>query len=539
MIQSAVCLSLLILASRLYAAPLPTNQSKHPVRVAKKNRSHNTKTLKTAFDLPPVLLGQGAPEAGENHESIHTGIRMLSEIIARIEARGFKKPNFEKFFERALQAAVPYDAHSGFYSKSSYKNMLESTAGEFSGIGVTITSKQADDAALTVLDVIEDGPASEAKLISDEEIITTTGLAAGDEIIEVDKEKLQGLTTDEAIAKLKGPTRSTVVIKVIRNKKLHEFSIVRGEVKHEVSLCYHFKNNNVFYLSLRVFSENAPKLLKDLLLKAMKQNANGIILDLRRNPGGVLDIAVDIVGLFAKKGSLVVSTKNGSGQTVSSYSTTTQPIFASDIPLFILTDNYTASAAEILAGCLHYYARQEADKDSPRLNAFVVGNQTFGKGSVQEVMPISNGCALKLTTMLYYLPSGQTIQALGITPDFVINPLNSQTQDEKLMRSFHGRESDLQNHITRDDVATVDKTAPEPAQAKKATHDSKPLTLSEKRLKKLREDNQVKAALTLINLFRHGQQHSPHLMDTHEKTIAFLKSLYVTDENLQVEKICS
>lgn len=484
-------------------------------------------------------------EPSLDDKNIFNGMRMLSEVIAHIEQRGFKKPDFAKFFEQALGAAVPYDTHSAFYSKEAYKNMMESTAGKFSGIGVTITSKNPDDLGLTIVEVLDGGPASEAKPLSDDDtIIGTPGLQPGDQIVEANNEKLKGLSTDEAINKLKGPTGSTVTVKIIRNKKMLEYSIVRGEVTHEVSHCYAFKDYDVYYISLRMFSENATSLIEENIQHAINNNARGMIIDLRRNPGGVLDIVVDIAGLFIPKGSLVVYTKDGKGNEVSSYKTAREPIFNSSMPIFVLIDNFTASASEILASTLRIYSEQSAAQNGPKLNVFILGTQSYGKGSVQEVIPISNGCALKLTTMLYYMPDKTAIQAAGVTPDFVVEQTHKQTSEDKVLQSFHGREDAQKNHISRADVQRVDQgesvqnntpQADTPTSTKKEDEHIQ-LTPAQKKEKKIAEDNQIKAAITMINLLHAAR---PEQVATRTDALKFLSSVYVTDKELSVTRIPS
>ncbi len=504
--------------------------------------SRNARMMARSDDLQKNITASDTEKTqAANNKMIYPGLRMIAEVIAKCEEKSFRPVNFKQFIEEALSAALPCaDPHSAFYDEKAYKHMLDQTAGSFSGIGVTIASKMPDDDGLVIVDVLEGGPASEATLRGDDDSIPKNGLARGDEIVEIDGDKLKGLSSDECICKLKGPSGTTTIVKVVRKKKLVEFSIVRGEVKHPIAQCYKIKNANVFYISLRLFTENAAKSLGKLLKAACAQQASGIILDLRRNPGGILDAAVDIAALFVPKGSRIVVTKDRRGNEISSYYTTTPPIYQSNIPLFILTDNFTASASEILAGALCHYSNIAPADDKNKLLVFVLGTQSFGKGSVQEVMPICNGCALKLTTMLYYLPDQTSIQATGVTPDFIVQALQEPTDETKLLKEFAGSERTLRYHITRNEVISIEKNESTPEEQPKkeeAVTEEKTSTPAQRRIKALSEDNQVQSAITLINALNMARTHTPQLVNTRQNALSYLKSIFIPSQDLAIEEI--
>ena len=232
-------------------------------------------------------------------KAIFTWFRTLSEVIHLVAQRHYKKVDIANLIQEALKAAIPKtDPHSSFFTQASYKSAIESTSGKFSGIGVSIMNKAPEDDALVVIDVIQGGPAAKA------------GLEAGDKIIAVDGDTLKGLTSDEVINKLRGKIGTSVGIKIMRKKKPLEFTIKRAVIKDQNLQCYNFKNQNIFYVSLKMFADNTPTQMKKILKQVKEKKSKGLIIDLRRNPGGVLESAVDMVGLFEPKGSLVVSTKN-------------------------------------------------------------------------------------------------------------------------------------------------------------------------------------------------------------------------------------
>ncbi|MFH1832418.1 MAG: S41 family peptidase, partial [bacterium] len=455
-----------------------------------------------------------------------------------------------KFIQDALKAAVSQvDAHSSFFMPKSYKSMMESTKGEFSGIGVSVITKNPEDETLDIIDVIEDGPAFKA------------GLETGDKIVEVNGEKLKGLSGDEVVNLLKGKTGTVVTIKLIRKKKPLEFKVVRSIIKDQTSSCYFFEEQNVYYVMLKVFNEVAAEQVRDILQKANKGKCKGIVLDLRRNPGGTLDSAIEMAGLFVNKGSLVVSTRDNNGKLIAEYRTTQDPVLASDVPIFIMVDNFTASASEILAGALRYHSNQ-TDKHK-HLKVFLIGTETFGKGSVQELIPIKNDCALKLTTMLYYLPINELIQAIGIKPDFTILPKITPSQEMKWVNELYGKESSLKSHITLAEVqnkakeeekenktgfwsklfkATEDTGFTDVAKAKKDKPDNKdPKEDKESWEKKQREsishDVQVQASVSLINLFDFAKKNGIKAIETRAGAITFLRKNFLTDDDIKVVKI--
>lgn len=510
----------------------------------------------------------------DQEKDVFQWFQTYAEVVSLVQKKGFKTVDFSKFIQNSLKSAVAnIDAHSAFFDQESYKAALEVTSGEFSGIGVSVLTKAPDDDALVIVEVIQNGPAEKA------------GLKRGDKIVAVNKDKLRGLSGDEVVTKLKGKSGSEVVLKVIRDRKPMEFTVKRDIIKDQTSLCYYFKDQGVYYLSLSTFTENAASQMAGLLKKANDGRCNGIVLDLRRNPGGTLESAIDMAGLFLPKGSLVVVTKDSKKHTVASYYTRTEPLLKSDVPIFILVNNLTASAAEILAGCLAHHSRkgvQIVDKQNGHkatkhnLMVFVVGMPSFGKGSVQELIPIKNGCALKLTTQLYFLPENTSLQATGISPDFMVKPKLVPADEMKWMAEFYGKESAMKNHISAKEVAQVfgakltrEEEKPEEDALSKSSSledivefgdDERPVekgsmsrgersldgkernkkpekTWEAKRQEELALDVQVQACVNLVNLFNLARKAMPRAVETRQKTFSFLKQQYLCDEPAKIEKI--
>jgi carboxyl-terminal processing protease len=472
-----------------------------------------------------------AKPAVDPEQEIYQWFRTCAEIVSTIKDKALRNVEYKNFFNRAFGAAASeIDSHSAFLNADSYKAAIESASGEFSGIGISIVSKPTEDDSLGIIDVVSGGPAEKA------------GIKAGDKIVEIASKKLRGLSSDEVINLLKGPIGSSLKIKTIRNKKPMEFDVTRDLIKDQASLCYRFNEQNIYYLSLKIFSNSVADQIGSLLKKANTGQCKGIVLDLRRNPGGVLESAIEMASLFLKKRSLVATTKNKHGDVVNKYYTAQEPILTSDTPIIILIDNFTASAGEILAGSLQYHAMQDNAGGKP-LMVFLVGTTTFGKGSVQEVIPITNGCALKLTTMLYYLPGDTSIQATGIAPDFVVKPKTAPAEELKWVQEMYGQEKSLKNHITPEEAAGKPKPTAAEEEAKKAASSAKDgqaettASIEEKQKEAIGQDNQVQAAVNMINLLTLAKKAQPKSVATRKSALSFLKEHFMSDDTTELVKI--
>jgi carboxyl-terminal processing protease len=478
----------------------------------------------------------------EHEASMHRWLNTTAEVISLMEKKSFRKIDFSNFMQTMLKAGVAsVDAHSAFIPN--FEEVSETTSGQFCGVGVSIITKANEDDHLLIVDVLDDSPAQKA------------GIIAGDKMVEVAGEKLRGLSSDEVIGKIKGQIGTKIKIKILRDKKPLEFEMKRDVIKDQSSHCYHFKDQDIYYFSLKLFTELAPQQMKKLLETANSNDCKGLILDLRSTPGGVLEAAVDIAGLFLPKGSTVVVTKDQNNNISGQYATKTDPVLKKNIPIVILTNNFTASASEILAGALRHYSDQEGSN----LSVFIVGTTSFGKGSVQEVIPISNGCALKQTTMLYFLANGTSIQAKGIEPDILIKPKIVPEVELKWIDEFAGKETSLKHHITSQEVEKLAKnefpgfaheidklgqkkqteleTKQEKERQKNEKHEFNKQESTKKRLEDIALNVQIQAGINLISVVDLGKKAYPEELSSRNEMLNFIKKHLLNDIPTNVTKI--
>lgn len=417
------------------------------------------------------------------------------------------------------------DAHSNFLDPKTYNEMLETTSGEFFGVGIVIDNlRQTKDKHLTIVDTIPDGPAD------------SVGIQPMDKIVEINGELLEGITTTKIISMLKGERHTTVKVKIMRENSpdLLSFDIMRDIVKEQHSLSFHIKSHNISYISLSMFTDAAVKQIETLLKKSQEQNHKGLILDLRNNSGGLLSAAIDIAGLFLKKGSLVTLTKDKHAQEIERYITKRNPVIKNTLPIFILINNYTASAGEILAGCLHIHSNTAND-----YLAFLVGTKTFGKGSVQEVIPISNNCALKITTCLYFLPDNTTIQGTGIEPDFTVERTTPPTEQIQWFTKNFGREETLDNYIkvTKEGIPLPKEKADKKDKQEKTKNKKGGSKRFDRAKEMLQNDNQLRDCISLINTLNTAQKYTPSLVKTRTDALSYLKQNHISSDKLEIEEV--
>jgi len=269
------------------------------------------------------------------------------------------------------------------------------TEGKFGGLGIEITIK---DALLTVITPIEDTPAWKA------------GVKAGDRIVKINDELTRDMTLTDAVKRMRGKPGEPVTITVLREseKKLLEFKIVRDIIKMQAIKGTRILEDGIGYIRLVEFRENTAADFEAAMDKLKKEGMEALILDLRNNPGGLLDVAVKVAEKFVAKGKLIVYTKaRKPTQNFEFLSQERQPLI--DLPMAILINEGSASGSEIVAACLQDYKR-----------AIILGTKSFGKGSVQTIIPLNDGSALRLTTSKYFTPSGKEIHNKGVLPDIVV-----------------------------------------------------------------------------------------------------------------------
>ncbi|HRZ39435.1 MAG TPA: S41 family peptidase, partial [Candidatus Omnitrophota bacterium] len=336
------------------------------------------------------------------------------------------------------------------------------TQGKFGGLGIEISIK---DGLLTVISPIEDTPAWKA------------GIKAGDRIVKIEDELTRDITLSDAVKKLRGDPGTEINITILRED---EFKILDFTIKREVIQIQDVKDvqiltDQVGYIRLTEFRENSAEEFHKALEKLKKEDANSLILDLRNNPGGLLNVAIEITEDFLPQGALIVSTKGRRpSQNEESIARTTNHKVL-DWPVVVLINKGSASGSEILAGAL---------KDNKR--AVILGTQSFGKGSVQSVIPLPDGSGLRLTTSKYFTPSGVSIHGTGITPDIVVEPIaKPEATEEKTS------EKDIDELFNK----VEQEKSEDPAMTK--------LTQAEKeRRQKLLDDNQVQSAINVIKGIR-------------------------------------
>lgn len=456
-------------------------------------------------------------------EVVYNWSRTFAEVFQLANQKHYKVSNAEQCMIKSIDTFLNcIDPHSNLLDPKTYKAMMEATSGEFFGIGIVIdNTRNSKDKHLIIIDTIPDGPADKA------------GIKPFDKIVEIDGKALEGMPTDEATMMLKGERNTKVHVKVMRDKEtdILPFDITRDVIKEQNSLCFYLPEQNIYYLSLNMFTDTSAKQLEGLLTKAQEKNYKGLILDLRNNSGGLLNAAIDIAGLFLEKGSLVVTTKDKQGKVTDEYRTTRNPI-TSQIPIFILINNYTASAAEILAGALQIHADNGTAKNGNRKNhnpfVFLVGTKTFGKGSVQEVMPISNNCAVKITTSLYFLPNDSSVQAEGITPDIEIERCMPPSESQQWIAKFYGREQALTNHI---------KLKEKPEELKKDDSKDRIKTWTERARQALLLDNQFKDTIYLINLISMARNQPSLHINSRQDALNFINSIVVPTNKIILNEV--
>ena len=404
-----------------------------------------------------LLLGlQGDSQVSAALErSIYKNLKTFNEVLDMVQKNYVEEVDSRKLLEGAINGMMKsLDPHSTYMTAEMYKDLEAETRGSFGGIGIEITIKKD---VLTVVSPVEDTPAYNA------------GIKAGDHIIQIDGKSTKDITIMEAVKKLRGPKDTKVTVTIMREDmtKPKDFVITRSIIKIK-SVKSKIYDDHIGYIRVSSFQERTADDLKKELrdIKAKNGVLEGIILDLRNNPGGLLNQAVSVADVFLKSG--VIVTTKGRTRNMETKSVAKDDGDEPACPIIAMVNEGTASAAEIVSGAL---------QDNGR--ALVLGTNTFGKGSVQTVIPLEEGSALKLTTAQYYTPSGRSIQAEGIKPDIIIKYI--RPPEEREMTDDFIRERDLKGHIKS-----------------KKENDTNKNEGAKKEQDILMQDNQLKSALDII-----------------------------------------
>ncbi len=353
----------------------------------------------------------------------YSELQIFSKVLNFVQQYYVEEVDTKKLVYGAIKGMLnELDPHTNFLPPKLFKDFQSETSGEFGGIGIEITQQ---DGYLTVISPIEDTPAWKA------------GILSGDKIIGIDGHATKGLSLSEAAQLMRGKTGSKIKLKVKREGKKEAivFNVKRAKVKIR-SIKYVDLEEGYAYIRMTSFIEKTYNDFIKQIKKHKKKNKTlkGLIIDLRNNPGGLLDQAVRISDMFLEKGTIVSTRgRNESKQEVMyAKSEGTQENY----PIIILVNEYSASASEILAGAL---------QDNQR--AVIMGRRSFGKGSVQSVIKLDDGSALKLTVAKYFTPSGESIQAKGIVPDIIVENVNPDAYRKAIVKKNVRREGDMQKAL--------------------------------------------------------------------------------------------
>lgn len=372
----------------------------------------------------------------------------FAEALSTIETRAYATPSLHTVLEQGLRGMLSaLDAHSTFFTPSDYAATLEDAQGNFVGIGVMMKKKELESATVTITGTIPGSPAEKS------------GILEEDRIVAVNHRTVNGLTTEEVAKTLKGPAGSSVIVTLMRGTEAMTLTLAREAIVEETVHADYYREENVLLLRISSFTSHTAEDVAALLaqLKNEKKHIAGIILDLRKNPGGVLEEALSTLSHFIPEGKKVVETRDRENTVQKTWFTeTVTPRIPESALITVLTDTLTASCAEIVAGALKYYTGENL------VTALIIGEQTFGKGSVQEILPLSHSYGMKLTTQLYFLPDGSSVQNTGVVPDLVLHPRAPLSATARTLRTLGGKESAHRAtiiHPHKHESVTEEKTA--------------------------------------------------------------------------------
>ena len=429
----------------------------------------------TYFTTSPAY----AQTAAENEkvEEFFKDLESFTKVFSHIKQLYVDEATNKELFEDAIKGMVTgLDPHSDYLKPKEQKDLLESASGKFGGLGIVIGMK---DDAIQVISPIDDTPAYRA------------GIQAGDLIVKIGDKPVRDMTLEDGVKLMRGEPDTNIQLTIIRkNKKPFVVNITR-EIITITSVKGYLLEKDIGYIRISSFQNPTVGLLKETLARLVKENdryLESLVLDLRNNPGGVLDGAVDVANLFIDKKGLVVYTEGRIPSSNIKFKTEPGDIMLNS-PIVVLINKGSASASEIVAGALQDHKR-----------AVIMGSTSFGKGSVQTIIELKGGYGLKVTTARYYTPSGRSIQAKGIEPDIALKNISLENEKEKSVLG-DTKESDLSGHLEVEDQDPSQLSSEEIITAqedKKAEEDKKAI----EKLKKdyfVHEATNLLKALTVLN----------------------------------------
>ena len=334
----------------------------------------------------------------------------MNKLASYIETFYLDDVSEEDMAEGAFKGVVAAlgDPYSEYYTEEEYESLMESTSGEYNGIGVSISQKE-ENGEITIATVFDDTPAKEA------------GIQEGDVIVAVDGNDMTGKSSQDVVSMIKGKTDGTVTITVMRNGEKIDIQVEIRKVERP-TVANHMMDGNIGYIKLSEFDGVSTSQFSEALNELKDQGMEKLVIDIRDNPGGRLDVVCDLLDLFVDKDKLIVYTKDKNGNKQEEY--TRYDASVKDIPISIIVNGNSASAAEVFTGVMQDYGL-----------AKIVGTQTFGKGIVQKILDMGDGSAVKLTVSKYYLPNDENIHGQGITPDYVIDADENTEEDVQLNKA--------------------------------------------------------------------------------------------------------
>ncbi len=426
----------------------------------------NKKAIFVLVALLLLLTGWSSLKAktGEGNPDVYQYLRLFSDVLNIVQDNYVEKIDLKKLMYGAVSGMLrELDPHSSFLKPEEYKELQVETKGKFGGLGIEISMK---DGILTVVSPLEGTPADKA------------GIQAGDQIVRIDDQPTQDMSLTEAVQKMRGAKGTKVKLTIVRKgeRKPLEFELVRDTISIQ-SVKWRTLEPGYGYVRISSFQSGTVNDLRKALdqLESDNHPLQGLVLDLRNDPGGLLDQAVEVADEFIDEGLIVYTGGRLDNQKMRFEAhKNSKP---RNFPIVVLVNSGSASASEIVAGALQDHKR-----------AIILGEPTFGKGSVQTVIPMSDGSALRLTTSLYYTPSGRSIQAKGIEPDILVKKETSQkAEDDGTDEIRRVREKDLPRHM----------------ETKKAEPgDSKPGATQSESQKMLEQDNQLRRAFDLLKGYK-------------------------------------